>query len=143
VIWGAYHGVFLILDRIFLARFLEKIGKFPSVMITFFIVMIGWVIFRLENFPDILTYLSKLFDFSVISIPKTIPSFYVILFIAIIFSFITFFSIGKMAEKFIYQKESYQIKQHIIFCSIAILMFVLSISSITSSGFNPFIYFRF
>jgi len=143
VIWGAYHGLFLILDRFFLKQFLEKTGKFPSMVITFFIVVFGWVIFRLENIPDILIYLSKLFDFNIISQPKTIPSFNTILIIAFIFSFITFFNFGKKIEKFVFQKVTYKIKHHVFFFLLTILMFILSLSSITSSGFNPFIYFRF
>jgi len=143
IIWGAYHGLFLILDRIFLARLLEKIGKFSSMLFTFLVVVIGWVIFRLENTSDITLYLSKLFECNFTSIPTTIPSFYIILIFAVLFSFITFFSFGKMAEKYVFQKVTYSNNHHLIFFVFAILMFVLSLSSITSSGFNPFIYFRF
>ncbi|MFC2121926.1 MBOAT family O-acyltransferase, partial [Bacteroidota bacterium] len=49
IVWGAYHGLFLILDRIFLIKFLNKIGRIPGTLITFFVVIMGWVVFRLEN----------------------------------------------------------------------------------------------
>ena len=35
IIWGAFHGLFLILDRLFLLKFYDKIGKYPSIIITF------------------------------------------------------------------------------------------------------------
>jgi alginate O-acetyltransferase complex protein AlgI len=35
VLWGAFHGFFLIMDRIFLQNFLDKVGKIPSVLFTF------------------------------------------------------------------------------------------------------------
>lgn len=35
VIWGAYHGLFLVLERGFLLNVYKKIGKFPSTVITF------------------------------------------------------------------------------------------------------------
>ena len=50
VAWGVFHGLFLILDRLFLAKFTDKIGKFPSIALTYFITLLGWVIFRRNNF---------------------------------------------------------------------------------------------
>jgi len=34
VVWGAYHGFFLVAERLFLLKVYRKIGKLPSVMIT-------------------------------------------------------------------------------------------------------------
>ena len=36
VIWGAYHGLFLVLDKMFLIKFLNRIGGFFSTVFTFF-----------------------------------------------------------------------------------------------------------
>ncbi len=63
VIWGAYHGLFLVLERLFLNNVYKKIGKFLSTIITFFLVMIGWVFFRIERLPDVFAYLKRLFSF--------------------------------------------------------------------------------
>jgi alginate O-acetyltransferase complex protein AlgI len=46
VLWGAYNGLFLTLDRIFLARAMQRVGAVPATVITFVIVMLGWAIFR-------------------------------------------------------------------------------------------------
>lgn len=143
IVWGAYHGLFLILDRIFLIKLLEKTGKAGATIITFFIVIMGWVVFRLENSQDIFLFLSKLFDFKTLASPDAIPSFYFILVIAVVFSFITAFKFGKIAETFVFHKNAYTNNENIIFTIVSIILLILSISSITSSGFNPFIYFRF
>lgn len=143
VLWGAYHGLFLILDRLFLKKFLDATGKFLSVLITFFIVVIGWVGFRLEDSNDVMTYLSKMFVWGDLTVPATIPSFYTILIIAIVFSFITCFKVGKALEKHLFLKNKYAITEHLLLTLLCIVLFALSLSSITSSGFNPFIYFRF
>lgn len=45
VIWGVYHGLFIVSERLFLNRFYERIGRIPSVILTFFIVVVGWAIF--------------------------------------------------------------------------------------------------
>jgi len=60
VLWGAFHGTFLILDRLFLLKFLERIGKVLSTIITFIIVMIGWVLFRIEHVESALLFYKKL-----------------------------------------------------------------------------------
>jgi len=59
VAWGAYHGLFLILDRLFLLRFYQKLGEW-SVLPTFLITVVGWVFFRADNLSAALTYLSRL-----------------------------------------------------------------------------------
>lgn len=143
IIWGAFHGVFLILDRIFLIQFSNKIGKLPSIFITFFIVIIGWVIFRLENISEIKIFFSRLFSFDFSTSFKTIPAFGLTFIFSIIFSFISSLKKGAQLEQFIFSKEQYSKKQNILLSLSAIVLFFLSASSITSSGFNPFIYFRF
>lgn len=143
VLWGAYHGLFLILDRLFLLKFYEKIGRIFSVIITFIIVIIGWVIFRIEDSQNIFIFISKLADFNSFYLPKAIPSFYFMLIVAFFFSFFTYSNLGKKAELYIFHKESYTVTTNLLFLSISLLLFIISLSSITSQGFNPFIYFRF
>ena len=46
VIWGAYNGLFLILDRLFLINWLSNLPNWVSNFLTMIIVMIGWSIFR-------------------------------------------------------------------------------------------------
>lgn len=143
VIWGAFHGLFLILDKMFLLKIYERIGGLLSMLITFFITMIGWTIFRLEDFQVLKTYLTKLFRFQGVYIPEALPSFYPILIVAVFFSFLTYFNLGKKVENYVFWKENYSIKASLLNTVIAMILLLLSISSITSSGFNPFIYFRF
>ncbi|CAH2600101.1 MBOAT family protein [Rhodovastum atsumiense] len=46
VAWGAYNGAFLVLDRLFLLRLLGRLPPVVANLITFGIVMVGWVLFR-------------------------------------------------------------------------------------------------
>lgn len=143
VIWGAYHGLFLILDRLFLVNFFKKIGGIPATIFTFIIVMFGWVIFRLEDFAKVKIYLSKLFAISSDFSFETIPAFKSMVLLSFIFSFFVVFKKGKQIEIFFFSYEKYKLKHHLFLTSISISLFILALSSITSSGFNPFIYFRF
>ena len=49
VVWGAYNGLFLVLDRLFLLRLLDRLPRPVANLITFAIVMIGWTIFRAHS----------------------------------------------------------------------------------------------
>ncbi|NOR86303.1 MAG: MBOAT family protein, partial [Bacteroidales bacterium] len=69
--------------------------------------------------------------------------FWVILIVAILFSFTTLFSKGLRVEEFVFYRESYSNKQAVSMGTLIILLLFLSTASIVSSGFNPFIYFRF
>ncbi len=143
VLWGAFHGVFLILDRIFLIRILNKLGKYPSVLITFFLAVMGWVLFRIEDFNAAMTFYGRLFafDFSSLSLNDS-GRFFLILPFALIFSWITLSKYGlRLQDKVFY--SSYSIKGSLIMLIVVIVLLGFSLASVTSSGFNPFIYFRF
>lgn len=143
VLWGAFHGLFLILDRLFLEKFTKKTGDVFAIFLTFFITMIGWVIFKIEDIGELGIYLKKLFLYDGIWEWSNIHSFHLILVIAFIFTFTYPFKLGKKLEFYFFQKESYFLKEHFIFSGVSIFFFVLCLSYIVSSGFNPFIYYRF
>ncbi len=143
VIWGAFHGLFLIADKVFLLKIYKAIGKVPSIIITYFIVLISWVFFRAETLPEAITYLDRMFSFSVAGDGILFDSkFYTILLIAIFFSFWGGFkAIERWQERLFAEKQTN--RSIILMVVFSIIFFILSLSAITSSGFNPFIYFRF
>jgi len=143
VIWGAFHGAFLILDRLFLDKVLKRIGKVPSVLITFFIVAMGWVIFKIEDAGQAIVYYDRLFsfDFEPIEWFKN-KEFFVILIIAAFFSFFTILKPGLKVQNKVFYSE-YGNSLSIVMFLVCGALFMLSVASVTSSSFNPFIYFRF
>jgi alginate O-acetyltransferase complex protein AlgI len=143
VVWGAFHGIFLILDRLFLINFLKRIGKIPSILFTFFITIIGWVIFRIEEMDRMMLFFKKMFSFSQTDDLNMIPAFTMMLIIAVFFSFFVSINMGQKIEQFVFFKERYNLKQHYAMFIIAAILLLLSVSSLVSSDFNPFIYFRF
>lgn len=142
ILWGVYQGLFLILDRLFLLKFLKRIGHIPSIMINFVVIVIGWVMFRSEKIDDFYFYLRRMFSF--VSRDNDLwlnPKFWIMLIIAIFFSFWGGFKkIEKWQEKLYHSPGNRTI---IIMSITAILLFILCEAAITSSGFSPFIYFRF
>jgi alginate O-acetyltransferase complex protein AlgI len=142
VIWGGYHGLFLVLERGFLNKFHTLIGKFPSTLITFLIIVIGWVFFRIENVADAFRYINQLFSFNSLHSISFDFEFYTFFFIALFFAFFTYFSMGQKIQDALFFND-YTNKKHLLVFCISIALLVLSIGSITAFGFNPFIYFRF
>lgn len=144
VIWGAFHGFFLILDKIFLLQVLNKIGGFFSTILTFIIVVVGWVFFRLEKFDDAINYIKKMFSFNTEMAFENISNEFIsIAILAFIFSFVTASKFGKKLETLIYYNQQPTLFWYGKMILLSLVLLVLSISAITAEGFNPFIYFRF
>lgn len=143
VIWGIYHGLFLVLDRLFLLKFYRKIGKVPSVLITFLITLVGWVFFRAESISQAGFYIKKMFSGDFRNLDYFLDDkFYIILILASVFAFMAIFRKNeRWQEKILSPLQS---NRNIMIMTIwAAIFFVICLSFITSSGFNPFIYFRF
>ena len=142
IVWGAFHGIFLILDRLFLLKILNKSGKIISITLTFLVTVVGWVIFRSESMGFAFDFIEKLFNFTSGQIITPDIEFWTIFIIAVVFSFFTAIKPGlKIEQKVFY--ANYTWTRYIIMGVLCMILLILSIASITSSGFNPFIYFRF
>lgn len=143
IIWGAYHGVLLVADRLFLLKILKKIGKVPAIIITFFLTVLGWVFFRADNISHAGTFFKKMFSIDFRSAEWGINAdFWTIFGVAVIFSFLTVFKFGGRIEVAVFEKP-YNTRTLLVLGTISIILFIISVGSITSSGFSPFIYFRF
>ena len=149
IVWGLYHGTWLVLERGVWGKCLEKIQKLnlPKVKIgdillnvyTWLIVMIGWVFFRAENLTHAKDYLKIMFtgnpnapvnSFYAATDFLTYSNLWVII-IGLILSYPVFN--GKY-EKFRYSKS-----ESILLRVLFIVTFVFAMTS----TFSPFIYFRF
>jgi alginate O-acetyltransferase complex protein AlgI len=75
VLWGAYHGIFLVMEKMFLNKVYLKIGKIPTIIFTFIVVVIGWVFFRIEHLSDACLYLKRMFAFDFSNMPTFDPEF--------------------------------------------------------------------
>ncbi len=140
IFWGVFHGCFLILDRLFLKKALNKIGTFPAMTFTFFITLMGWVIFRSETFSLGLDYYDALFSMRASEFEFT-KHFRAIFFIAAAFAVLPgIFSIEKKLND-IY--ENINFRGFLLKTAATIVLLSLCITEIEVSSFNPFIYFRF
>ena len=88
IAWGAYHAILflpLILtgknrkytNQVAEGRFLPTLKEIGQILLTFFLAVIGWIIFRSATISDSVHYIVGLCDASLFSVPwmKTVNSF--------------------------------------------------------------------
>ena len=82
VAWGAYHALLFIplillgknkrfTDTVATGRILPNIRECFQMLLTFLLVVIGWIFFRAETITDAFAYLGGIFDSSLLSLPDT------------------------------------------------------------------------
>ncbi|MFN8286834.1 MAG: MBOAT family O-acyltransferase [Chitinophagales bacterium] len=143
VIWGAYHGFFLVCDRLFLNRLLGNWPKLFRVLLTFVIAVFGWVLFRADTLAHALTIMQKMLWLKNLSLDVQLSNFKI--FILLLAPCICWLALLPNAEKV--QQVFYRVTDNLVLnfprAALTLLLFLLSITFLVSSSFNPFIYFRF
>ncbi|MEL7221705.1 MAG: MBOAT family O-acyltransferase [Bacteroidota bacterium] len=140
VLWGLFHGCFLILDRLFLKSVLNRIGQLPALVFTFIITLLGWVLFRSESLAFGWDYYALLFSGEVSSTTFSIH-FWTVFTIAAIISFVP--GILPIEEHLNRLLNMVDIGGFIWKFFVTLVLLILCMSEIEVSSFNPFIYFRF
>ncbi|MGZ3404698.1 MAG: MBOAT family O-acyltransferase, partial [Phenylobacterium sp.] len=60
IVWGLYHGAFLMLERFGLGRLLDRAPRVLRHLYALLVVMVGWVFFRADSVPQALSYLGQM-----------------------------------------------------------------------------------
>ena len=97
IIWGLLHGIFMLIERAFLGKYLKKIPKVFSVLYTLVIVMFGWVLFNSKDLPSAIQYIVSLFNFNTSNAiyASTLNLFEPIYFVALAFGILCCFPLAK------------------------------------------------
>lgn len=151
--WGAFHGFFLIIERIGFDKLLARLWSPIQVVYTLFFVMIGWILFRAETFGYAFDYVKALFSFGYTTkdyyiISNYLTTDYYWAFIFGLLGALGFFpfALNFIKEKtchwgsiLIYLRTSYSIATSLVL----ILILALSTLYLIAGTYNPFIYYRF
>ncbi len=140
IIWGLYFCFLLILEKIFLKKFIDKWPSVVRWLYSIILIIIGWVIFRVENISEVFYFIKKLFDFSSTNYIEIFASNNLIIPILFIIPSILFmFPIYKKIENLCIKKPILNYALNAVYLG----LFLICIMYLISSNFNPFIYFRF
>jgi alginate O-acetyltransferase complex protein AlgI len=143
VLWGAYHGLFLVMERLFLGKLFDKVGKWLSIPTTFIIVITGWVLFRNENLLFGINVIKQMYSFNFFDGKFALNNDFIFMVsLAFIISFFTLSNFTKNIQQKLYA-ETFSNSSKWILTFFSLVLFYISLSFISALDFNPFIYFRF
>ncbi|WP_235689742.1 MBOAT family O-acyltransferase [Fulvivirga lutea] len=143
IIWGVYHGFFLVIERII------KPKNTPKILSHFYLLMVvivGWVFFRAENLAHAIAYLEKMFVPSTsLDFPNNVK-YLINKEVVIISSLAVILStpVKNMLVNMIQMKAGkWGSVLKTSYYSLLIALFLISISYMVADTYSPFIYFRF
>jgi len=143
IAWGAFHGLFLVLDRLFLLRLYKRIGVL-SILPTFAITVVGWVLFRAESLGAAGAFIGRMFSTDwAAPLPYLTAEFWTTLALAAGFAFMAAVPHIERWELGWLRAEDLSVRRAAGLTLATVLLLLLSVSYVVSSTFNPFIYFRF
>ncbi|MCI5150646.1 MAG: MBOAT family protein [Candidatus Electrothrix sp. MAN1_4] len=146
LVWGLMHGIFLVLERLFLADLLARLPKIFRHGYLLLFVLVSWVLFREENLNEAWTYLRVMAGFPVNPIEnpwillKMDRLFFSILGISFFLAF-PFFRQARAAA--VHFSGWFAVLAEVLYGMALLLLFVFSLLDIASGTHNSFIYFQF
>ncbi len=137
VVWGIYHGVGLVVERAGLKNVVSRLPRPVANLYLMLFVVIGWVLFRAPDLSYAVGYLGNMFGGATAPFKSFTPS--------MAFAFIDKFillAVGCVAAYPVFDRMVRRIPEAArLVCGI---VFFLAVYVITmTSGYSPFIYFRF
>ncbi|MGB7749707.1 MAG: MBOAT family protein [Verrucomicrobiia bacterium] len=153
VVWGLYHGFFLVLERTRFGNLLAKLPQSLRHLYTVLVVMMGWVIFRAATFKAAGSYFTVLFGRGHAPFAQPLPFYLTNEVLAAVFVGIAFSgpmwqwiktACVKLAQALPAAGQTVALNSGRIL-EILLVLGLLLISSawLAANTYNPFIYFRF
>ncbi len=138
-VWGIYHGLALAIERLLkpINTFKQDtpIRKVLNAIFVFSLVSLGWLLFKLPNFNEVILYIKAFFNN--FAVPLSIRDYRDILLVIIYSSPIIFYHFYYLLKRHSIKKEHLQKLEPIIY---GVMLFCI----LTSSGSSQdFIYFQF
>jgi alginate O-acetyltransferase complex protein AlgI len=149
VVWGAYHGLFLCLDKL---TGLSRRGKAPAwlgIPVTFLLVTIGWVFFRAADLGHATAYLARMFLLTVPAADAELLKWAKLADLRVVSVLVAaaVFSFGPLltASPARALPSGFKSNPVVVLARYvtAMLLLLVSASALAAGQFNPFIYFRF
>jgi alginate O-acetyltransferase complex protein AlgI len=151
VLWGLFHGTFLVVERIGLAAAVTRMWKPLRHVYLLLVVMVGWVFFRADSLPAAIAFLEAM-----AGARATAPGMYTIgwyltpeLWIALIAGVIGSMpvvpALAAWRDRVATSGRGVTVASLSLSLNTAALMALLvaSLMQIAARTYNPFIYFRF
>jgi alginate O-acetyltransferase complex protein AlgI len=153
VAWGAYQGAFLIVERVGLGRLLERTPRIVQHAYAMAVVVVGWTIFRVATGPNqsadevslLSTCLGAMLGLHHPEIDRSVfefvePMSVIAAGCGILGSMPVVPWAARLAERGSGRLSAVARSAAVLACA---LLLILSVMSVASGAYNPFIYFQF
>ena len=142
ILWGLYYGAILTVDLLGGRQRFEKLPKVLRALVTFLLVMVGWVIFYYPTLGGVFTHLGAMLCIGVPFLTETAGAAVSTYSLLPLFFFVLSLPVSKYIELFakkLLGKKGLEIGRAAVYSALLVLsvMFIIGLSS------NPFIYFQF
>lgn len=142
VVWGAYNGLFLMLDKLFLLRLLDRLPRIAANAFAFAVVVIGWTIFRATSLEQAARFLEAMVQ---PTLPATLAGVFVTNDMKLALAAAILICVAQHIPACVRLREiavSDGMRGFAIQSALA-LLFVAALGKALADPFHPFIYFRF
>ena len=139
LLWGAYHGTMLVLERLFLLDVQRRLPRLVNIAVTLVLVMLGWVLFRAQSIGEagqFFAALAGLTDGKPIALPE--KRVVVAIVIGITLSLAPAIVPLERLSKLIGRQSA---EPFMLLACLGLL--ILSLSQLIADEFVAFLYFRF
>ena len=139
LLWGLYYGLLLLIEKLFLKRFIDRLPTPLRWAYTMFLVLVGWVLFNMTDFARLGLAIRQMFVFratpwvSMFAADTRLVRGLIYVPLGVLFAFPV---LRKLREA----DGAAAVAVKNILCA---LLMLVCIAMLISSSFNPFIYFRF
>lgn len=146
ILWGAYHGAFLVIDRLGWADWSGRLGRAVNIGITFFFINMGWVLFRSPDIGYAMDYIARMFGLAGGAGQGSLdglisPRGWLVLSIALLLSFFPEGIVNTVSGAV--RKQLGQ-RARLLMAEVgALVLAALALAYIVSHDFRPYIYFTF
>ena len=142
IIWGLYFGIILVIEKLFIGKYIEKTKVFKYIY-SILIIVISFLIFNSNTTNEILKSLGNMFNLNNIDLANKetiyhLKNYLVLLIVAIISSTPLLKNIISKIKNTKY-KRIIDILEPITY----IMLLILSTAFLIDESINPFLYFRF
>lgn len=148
VLWGLWFFLFLMIERSFLKRWLEKLPVVSNIYLLV-VVMVGWVLFRFTNLDLAWTLVKSLFGangnaFSDFGSEIQLQSHSFLLIAAAVASTPVMKLLKEKLISYGAEHSCFEKVWNILFYSVLpVILLLLATANLVGDSYNPFIYFQF
>ncbi len=139
LVWGLYYAFFLLMEKLFLLRWLKKLPAFVGHIYTLVVAISGWVIFQQTSVSQTLVFFRAMFGLGQAGLCSGQDMYYLAGFVAILLiGCVASLPAGSALFKKLPQKF-----RAVAVPVLAAVVLVVSTAYLVDSTYNPFLYFRF